>query len=101
MKIELATIQEIPALQDLQRKAFGPLCEELDWKDAPVLPEYQQQGIGKHLVREIQSRLPHRRAWLCTCKQVRPPSEFDLRAGFKPYKSEEVGPGLTWAYLEK
>ena len=21
--------------------------------------------------------------------------------GFKPYKSEEVGPGLTWAYLEK
>jgi len=25
-----------------------------------VLPEYQQQGIGKLLFREIQSRLPHR-----------------------------------------
>ena len=148
MKIEIATIQDVPALLDLQRKAFGPLCKELDWKDAPilseslehayeefarcttlkvqndegviigsvngnvtdgslyigrlmVLPEYQQQGIGKQLFREIQSRLPHNRAWLCTCKQIRPPYEFYLREGFKPYKSEEVGPGLTWAYLEK
>ncbi len=39
MKIELATIQDVPALLDLQRKAFGPLCEELEWKDAPVLSE--------------------------------------------------------------
>ena len=37
MKIDLATIQDVPALLDLQRKAFGPLCEELDWKDAPCL----------------------------------------------------------------
>ena len=113
MKIEFATIQDVPALLDLQRKAFGPLCEELNWKDAPplteslehayeefaqcttlkvhndegliigsvngtmtdgslyigrlmVLPEYQQQGIGKQLFREIQSCLPHRHAWLCT-----------------------------------
>ena len=148
MKIELATIQDVPALLDLQRRAFGPLCEELKWEDAPilseslehlyedfaqcttlkmenedglivgsvhgkvddgslyigrlmVLPEYQQQGIGKRLFREIQSRLPHRRIWLCTCQQVRPPYEFYLREGFKPYKSEVVGPGLTWAYLEK
>ena len=148
MKIELATIQDVPAILDLQRKAFGPLCEELGWKDAlplteslehayeeftkcttlkvqneegvivgsvngavtddslyigrlMVLPEYQQQGIGKLLFREIQSRLPHNRAWLCTCQQVRPPYEFYLREGFKPYKSEMVGPGLTWSYLEK
>ena len=39
MEIELATIEDVPALLDLQRKAFGPLCEELDWKDAPVLTE--------------------------------------------------------------
>ena len=39
MKIDLATIQDVPALLDLQRKAFDPLCEELDWKDAPVLTE--------------------------------------------------------------
>ena len=30
MKIEIATKQDVPALLDLQRKAFGPLCEELD-----------------------------------------------------------------------
>ena len=148
MKIELATIEDVPALLDLQRKAFGPLCEELDWKDAPVLteslehayadfsqgttlkvqdgdgriigsvhgivtdgslyigrlmvlPDYQQQGIGKQLFREIQSRLPHRHAWLCTCQQVRPPYEFYLREGFRPYKDETVGPGLTWVYMEK
>ena len=39
MKIELATIQDVPALLDLQRKAFGPLCEELGWEDAPILSE--------------------------------------------------------------
>ena len=29
MKIEIATKQDVPALLDLQRKAFGPLCEAL------------------------------------------------------------------------
>lgn len=148
MIIELATIQDIPAILDLQHKAFGPLCEELSWNDAPpiteslehayedfikgttlkvqtadgriigsihgivtdgslyigrlmVLPEFQQQGIGKKLFREIQSRLSHNRAWLCTCQQVSPPYDFYLREGFKPYKSEKVGPGLTWVYMEK
>ena len=148
MIIELATIQDVPALLDLQRKAFGPLCEELEWKDAPVLtesleqayekfarcttlkvqndeelmigsvngnvtdgslyigrlmvlPEYQQQGIGKQLFREIQRLLPHNRVWLCTCQQVPAPYNFYLREGFKPFKSEKVGPNLTWIYLEK
>ena len=148
MIIELATIQDVPALLDFQRRAFGPLCEELDCKDAPVLtetlehaykefarcttlkvqndegyiigsvhgnvtdsslyigrlmvlPEYQRKGIGKQLFREIQSRLPHCRAWLCTCQQVIPPYEFYLREGFRPYKSEVVGPGLNWVYMEK
>ena len=146
--IELATIQDVPALLDLQRKAFGPLCEMLGWNDAPpmteslehayedfpkgttlkvqdkdgriigsvrgdvtdgslyigrlmVLPEYQQQGIGGQLFREIQMLLPHNHAWLCTCQQVRPPYEFYLREGFKPYKREVVGPALTWVYMEK
>lgn len=148
VKIELATTQDVPALLDLQRMAFGSLCEQLGWEDAPilseslkyayeqfaqcttlkvenadgqiigsvngkvtdgslyigrlmVLPEYQQQGIGKQLFREIQLRLSHNRVWLCTCQQIRPPYDFYLREGFKPFKSEEVGPGLTWAYMEK
>ena len=148
MKIELATIQDVPELQELQHKAFGPQCIELGWEDAPpmteslehayedfaqcttlkvlddegriigsirghvtdgslymgrlmVLPEYRQQGIGKQLFREIQRLLPHNRAWLCTCKQVPAPYEFYLREGFRPYKEEIVGPGLTWVYMEK
>ena len=148
MKIELATIQDVPELQELQHKAFGPQCIELGWEDAPpmteslehayedfaqcttlkvlddkgriigsihgketdgslymgrlmVLPEYRQQGIGKQLFKEIQRLLPHNRAWLCTCKQVPAPYEFYLREGFKPFKTEVVGPGLTWVYMEK
>ena len=148
MRIELATIQDVPELQELQHKAFGPQCIELGWEDAPpmtellehayedfaqcttlkvlddeeriigsirgnvkdgslymgrlmVLPEYLQQGIGKQLFREIQRLLPHNRAWLCTCKQVQAPYEFYLREGFRPYKDEIVGPGLTWVYMEK
>ena len=148
MRIELATIQDVPELQELQHKAFGPQCIELGWEDAPpmteslehayeefaqcmtlkvknedgriigsirgnvtdgslymgrlmVLPEYRQQGIGKLLFREIQRLLPHNRAWLCTCKQVPAPYEFYLREGFRPYKDEIVGPGLTWVYMEK
>ena len=148
MRIELATIQDVPELQELQHRAFGPQCIELGWEDAPpmteslehayeefaqcttlkvknedgriigsirgnvtdgslymgrlmVLPEYRQQGIGKQLFREIQRLLPHNRAWLCTCKQVQAPYEFYLLEGFRPYKDEIVGPGLTWVYMEK
>ena len=148
MKIELATIKDVPKLQELQHNAFGPQCIELGWEDAPpmteslehayedfaqcttlkvlddegriigsirgnvtdgslymgrlmVLPEYRQQGIGRLLFREIQHLLPHNRAWLCTCKQVPAPYEYYLREGFKPFKSEVVGPGLTWVYMEK
>ena len=39
MKIELATIQDVPALLDLQRKAFGPLCEELCHRDSQSVRE--------------------------------------------------------------
>jgi len=148
MRIELATKQDVLEIQNLQRKSFGPLCIELDWKDAPilkesldyaykefsqcttlkvqneegriigsvngkvedgslyigrlmVLPEYQRHGIGKQLFREIQRILPHHRVWLCTCKQISAPYEFYLREGFKPFKDEIVGPGLTWVYMEK
>ena len=146
--ITLATIEDVPALLELQRKAFGPQCVELGWEDAPPMtedleqayedfpkcltlkmqtqegriigsvrgnvtdgslyigrlmvdPEYQNQGFGKQLFHEIQSRLPHTRAWLCTCPQVPEPYKFYKREGFKEYKSEEVAHGLTWVYMEK
>ena len=52
MRIELATIQDVPKLQELQHKVPAPY-------------------------------------------------EFYLREGFRPYKDEIVGPGLTWVYMEK
>lgn len=109
----------------MQRKAFGPLCEELDWKDAPVLteslehayvefarcmtlkvqndegiiigsvygnvtdgslyigrlmvlPEYQQQGIGKLLFHEIQSRLWRNDSELDQIKAVKSGELYDI-----------------------
>ncbi len=148
MIIELASKHDVPELQVLQHRAFGPQCIALGWEDAPpmteslerayedfekcttlkvltedgciigsirgcvtdgslyigrlmVLPKFRQQGIGKRLFREIQQLIPHNRAWLCTCKQVPEPYEFYLREGFKPFKTEKVGPDLTWVYMEK
>ena len=68
-----------------------------------ILAGSPRKGGNTELLAEAFAKgaVEHHRAWLCTCQQVRPPYEFYLREGFKPYKSEEVGPGLTWAYLEK
>lgn len=148
MEIKIATMEDVPELLELQRKAFGPQCRDLGFDDAlpmtetleqaceefkncttykvespegrivgsirgtvtdgslymarlMVLPEFQGQGIGKFLFRELQKRHPHNRAWLCTCPQVPAPYNFYLREGFKTFKSEEVGHGLTWVYMEK
>ena len=147
MEIELATINDVPALLDLQRMAFAQQCKDLCWEDAPpmtesleqayedfaenttlkiqledghiigsvrgkvtdgslyigrlmVLPEFRGQGLGKQLFRQIQV-IPHSRVWLSTCTQVSAPYEFYLREGFKVFKSEMAGPGLTWVLMEK
>ena len=66
-----------------------------------VLPEYQQQGIGKLLLREIQKYMPHKRAWLCVLQQITFAYDFYMREGFKPYMTEDAGRGMTWIYMEK
>ena len=58
MKIELATIHDVPALLDLQRKAFGPLCEELEWEDAPVLTEsleHAYEDFARYTTLKVQN----------------------------------------------
>ena len=146
--ITLATKEDVPALLELQHKAFGQQCKDLGCEDAlpmtetlehayeefaqnmtlkiqtedgriigsvrgnvddgslyigrlMVDPEYQRRGLGKMLFHEIQSRLPHTRAWLCTCQEVKSTYEFYLREGFQTYKSEDMEPNLTWVYMEK
>jgi hypothetical protein len=39
MKIEIATIQDVPEILELQYKAFRPVAESLYWPDAPNLTE--------------------------------------------------------------
>lgn len=39
MKIEIATIQDVSEILELQYKAFRPVAESLSWPDAPNLTE--------------------------------------------------------------
>lgn len=39
MNIELATPHDVPAILDLQRKAFAPLCKKYCWEDAMPMVE--------------------------------------------------------------
>ena len=47
MKIELATIQDVPEILELQYKAFRPVAERLNWPDAPNLTETVEHARGE------------------------------------------------------
>ena len=47
MKIELATIQDVPEILKLQYKAFRPVAERLNWPDAPNLTETVEHALGE------------------------------------------------------
>jgi len=148
MKIELATIQDVPEILELQYKAFRPVAERLNWPDAPnltetvehargeflkyttlkmlsddgkiigsvrgrvedgslyigrlmVLPEFQKNGYGRILLREIQSILPHNRAWLDTSGDVPETVSFYEREGFRTFHTEHFENNHTWISMEK
>ena len=148
MKIELATIQDVPEILELQYKAFRPVAERLNWPDAPnltetvehargeflkyttlkmlsddgkiigsvrgrvedgslyigrlmVLPEFQKNGYGRILLREIQSILPHNRAWLDTSGDVPETVSFYEREGFRTFHTEHFENTHTWISMEK
>ena len=44
MKIEIATIEDVPEILELQYKAFYPVAEQLNWLDAPNLTETVNQA---------------------------------------------------------
>lgn len=125
MKFELASIQDVPEILEIQHLAFAPQCEALGWEiqnddgkiigsvrgcvtDCSLLighlivhPDYQGQGLGKFLLREIQKRLPHNRAWLTTCVQIQRNYNLYRKEGFTTYKTEKIGHGLTRVFMEK
>jgi len=49
MKIEIATIQDVPEILELQYKAFRPVAESLNWLDAPNLTEIEEHACGELL----------------------------------------------------
>ena len=148
MKIEIANIEDVPEILDLQYKAFRPVAESLNWLDAPtltetvehalaefpkyttlkmlsddgkivgsvrgrvedgslyigrlmVLPEFQKNGYGRILLREIQSILPHNRAWLDTSGDVSKTVSFYEREGFRTFESKRFENGVSWIFMEK
>lgn len=148
MKIEIATIDDVPEILNLQYKAFRPVAESLNWLDAPtltetvehalaefpkyttlkmlsddgkiigsvrgrvddgslfigrlmVLPEFQRNGYGRILLREIQSILPHNRAWLETSGDIPATVSFYEREGFRTFHTEHFENGHTWISMEK
>ena len=44
MKIEIATIEDVPELMELHDKAFFAIAAEVDWLDAPGLKESLEQA---------------------------------------------------------
>ena len=148
MKIERATLRDVPEILELQYRAFCPVCKELGWSDAPtvtesieqayadfpnstvlkmvaddgriigsvrgkiddgslyigrlmVLPEFQQNGYGKILLREIQSVMPHKRAWLGTSGEMKETVAFYEREGFSIFNTETLDNGHIWILMEK
>ena len=47
MKIEIANIEDVPELLNLQYKAFRPVAERLNWPDAPNLIETVEHARGE------------------------------------------------------
>ncbi len=148
MKIETATVEDVPELLELQYKAFRPVAESVNWLDAPnltesvehalgefpkyttlkmlsddgkiigsvrgrvedgslyigrlmILPEYQKKGYGRILLHEIQSVLPHHRAWLDTCGELPKTVAFYERDGFRKFATKYFKNGHTWISMEK
>ncbi|MCQ2974138.1 MAG: GNAT family N-acetyltransferase [Bacteroidales bacterium] len=66
-----------------------------------VLPEYQGKGLGTLLLRNIENDMPHYRAWLNTCKQLKGNVYLYTREGYKPFKHEKINSHLTRVFMGK
>lgn len=66
-----------------------------------VLPEFQKNGYGRVLLREIQCLLPHNRAWLDTSGDVPQTVSFYEREGFRTFETKYFENGVSWISMEK
>lgn len=47
MKMETASVEDVPELLELQYKAFRPVAESVNWLDAPNLTETVEHALGE------------------------------------------------------
>jgi ribosomal protein S18 acetylase RimI-like enzyme len=68
-----------------------------------VLPEYQNQGIGKALMREIENQYKNmvKRYALFTGESDPRNRYLYDQLGYKPYKTKKLDDEITMVYLEK
>jgi len=66
-----------------------------------VLPDYQNQGIGKRLLKTIENEFQGKRYWLITGNKSVKNLKLYEKCGYKRFKEEEISPGLILVYLEK
>lgn len=66
-----------------------------------VDPDYQKRGLGRILMRELESRFQFNREWLCSYIDDTETYTFYQRDGFVTYEIYEVGNGVMAAHMEK
>ena len=66
-----------------------------------VLPEHQNQGVGKRLLQAIERRFHGKKYWLFTGAKSEKNLALYEKCGYKCFKTEEAAPGLTLVYMEK
>ena len=66
-----------------------------------VLPNYQNQGIGKRLLQTIECEFKGRRFELFTGGRSEKNLSLYEKSGYVRFKTEEFAPELTLIYLEK
>jgi len=66
-----------------------------------VLPEYQNQGIGKSLLQAIEDEFLGKRYELFTGEKSENNLKLYEKCGYTRFKKEEITPGVVYVYLEK
>jgi GNAT superfamily N-acetyltransferase len=66
-----------------------------------VLPDYQNQGVGKRLLKTIESKINCKRFELFTGFRSKKNIAVYEKCGYKIFKTEKITPELSLVYLEK
>ena len=66
-----------------------------------VLPEYQNQGVGKRLLSAIEATFQGKRFELFTGFRSEKNMAVYHKSGYRVFKTEEITPDLTFVYMEK